>query len=254
MKKFKKEFHDTITNTVILFDENGITYKKERDKSSPTRGTIYHAFIPYKHISNIEIMFKVLLEISFYEGEGIKKISYGDNEKRSFELKSAVRFAKKQKAKSTYTGEVIIYDEDSNRFINKTHHIMHCLDCDHVYHFTDNDLNKNRQKIKESKGSLVGAVAAGMSGNYILSTMNSQGAQNKLNSIIDYYSCPKCRSKNIIRLTESEFEQLKEKQNSRAEAAQLSNADELKKFKELLDSGIITQEEFDQKKKQLLGL
>jgi predicted Zn-dependent peptidase len=33
-----------------------------------------------------------------------------------------------------------------------------------------------------------------------------------------------------------------------------SNADELKKFKELLDSGIITQEEFDEKKKQLLGL
>jgi len=33
-----------------------------------------------------------------------------------------------------------------------------------------------------------------------------------------------------------------------------SNADELKKFKELLDSGIISQEEFDAKKKQLLGL
>ncbi len=35
---------------------------------------------------------------------------------------------------------------------------------------------------------------------------------------------------------------------------QTSSADELKKFKELLDSGIITQEEFDAKKKQLLGL
>ena len=34
----------------------------------------------------------------------------------------------------------------------------------------------------------------------------------------------------------------------------LSSADELKKFKELLDSGVITQEEFDAKKKQLLGL
>lgn len=33
-----------------------------------------------------------------------------------------------------------------------------------------------------------------------------------------------------------------------------SNADELKKFKELLDDGIITQEEFDKKKKQLLNL
>ena len=33
-----------------------------------------------------------------------------------------------------------------------------------------------------------------------------------------------------------------------------SSADELKKFKDLLDSKIITQEEFDSKKKQLLGL
>lgn len=33
-----------------------------------------------------------------------------------------------------------------------------------------------------------------------------------------------------------------------------SNADELQKFKNLLDNGTITQEEFDAKKKQLLGL
>ena len=33
-----------------------------------------------------------------------------------------------------------------------------------------------------------------------------------------------------------------------------SSADELKKYKELLDMGVITQEEFDAKKKQLLGL
>ena len=35
---------------------------------------------------------------------------------------------------------------------------------------------------------------------------------------------------------------------------QASSADELKKFKELLDMGIITQEEFDAKKKEILGL
>lgn len=35
---------------------------------------------------------------------------------------------------------------------------------------------------------------------------------------------------------------------------QASPAEELKKFKELLESGVITQEEFDAKKKQILGL
>jgi hypothetical protein len=34
----------------------------------------------------------------------------------------------------------------------------------------------------------------------------------------------------------------------------INAADEIKKFKELLDSGAITQEEFDAKKKQLLGI
>ena len=34
----------------------------------------------------------------------------------------------------------------------------------------------------------------------------------------------------------------------------LSAADEVKKFKDLLDTGVISQEEFDAKKKQLLGL
>lgn len=33
-----------------------------------------------------------------------------------------------------------------------------------------------------------------------------------------------------------------------------SDADEIRKYKALLDDGIITQEEFDAKKKQLLGL
>ena len=42
--------------------------------------------------------------------------------------------------------------------------------------------------------------------------------------------------------------------NSATVVQQTSAADELKKFKELLDMGIITQEEFNAKKKQLLGL
>lgn len=42
--------------------------------------------------------------------------------------------------------------------------------------------------------------------------------------------------------------------NPKKDAAALGTAEELKTFKELLDSGVITQEEFDAKKKQLLGL
>ena len=44
------------------------------------------------------------------------------------------------------------------------------------------------------------------------------------------------------------------KKSSATTIVQTSPADELKKFKELLDMGIITQDEFDSKKKELLGL
>ncbi len=47
---------------------------------------------------------------------------------------------------------------------------------------------------------------------------------------------------------------ISEAQSNIATISNVSSADELKKFKELLDNGIITQEEFDAKKKQLLKL
>jgi len=46
---------------------------------------------------------------------------------------------------------------------------------------------------------------------------------------------------------------LNNRQNKQ-ESVEVHSTDDLKKYKELLDSGIITQEEFDAKKKQLLGL
>lgn len=51
-------------------------------------------------------------------------------------------------------------------------------------------------------------------------------------------------------------EQMRNQKNKSAATitTALSPAEELKKFKELLDMGIITQEEFDAKKKQLLNL
>jgi len=51
-----------------------------------------------------------------------------------------------------------------------------------------------------------------------------------------------------------ERQQEKAKSVAVASAPKNDSADELKKFKDLLDSGVITQEEFDAKKKQLLGL
>ena len=45
-----------------------------------------------------------------------------------------------------------------------------------------------------------------------------------------------------------------EKESTTVIQQEVSNADELKKYKDLFDSGVITEEEFNAKKKQILGL
>lgn len=94
--------------------------------------------------------------------------------------------------------------------------------------------------------------------------MNQSNAQNSLNQIVDYNRCPKCNSTNLIVLVDNEYappEQsvqtapaFQPQQTAAIPQQTYSSMDELKKLKELLDMGIITQEEFDLKKKQLLGL
>ena len=51
----------------------------------------------------------------------------------------------------------------------------------------------------------------------------------------------------------SKIDEFQNKNNTPVQVNQLSVADELKKYKELLDMGVLTQEEFNAKKKQLLG-
>ncbi|MBQ4601415.1 MAG: SHOCT domain-containing protein [Clostridia bacterium] len=69
-----------------------------------------------------------------------------------------------------------------------------------------------------------------------------------MNRINDYTRCPKCNSTDL-RVINGE-----EEQSSVPAAGNASVADELKKFKELLDLGIITEEEFNTQKAKLLGM
>ncbi len=64
-----------------------------------------------------------------------------------------------------------------------------------------------------------------------------------------------CQNKDDVHKAISQH--LIERQNNQnvvAPVVSASSADELKKYKELLDMGAITQDEYDEKKKQLLGL
>ena len=64
---------------------------------------------------------------------------------------------------------------------------------------------------------------------------------------------PKITSK-IKSIKKNKSDKIKLKQEEKQVKNNFSNIQELKEYKELLDNGIITQEEFNQKKKQLLNL
>ena len=76
-----------------------------------------------------------------------------------------------------------------------------------------------------------------------------KGKKTQTDSFI--YKTNQTLAENIIALIVSIKASSEKSTNS---TQQVSAADELLKFKELLDCGAITQEEFDQKKKQLLGV
>jgi hypothetical protein len=101
--------------------------------------------------------------------------------------------------------------------------------------------------------SSIGSIGGALSGAYAASAVNNSNAQNSLDKIVDFNRCPKCNSTKLSILSEDEFKNISS-QNNGAPQSVSSAADEIKKFKELLDMGVITQEEFDAKKKQLLGL
>ena len=126
-----------------------------------------------------------------------------------------------------------------------------CKICGKIICYTLEDLERNERLRKDALLSSVGGIATALSGHYAASATQTQTAGDELNRIIDYDKCPSCGSRELIDLTDEDLARINAQQNG---ASVASSADELKKFKELLDMGIITQEEFDTKKKQLLGL
>lgn len=129
---------------------------------------------------------------------------------------------------------------------------MKCNVCGHIYCYTLSDLERNRQNARQAAASSVAGIAGALSGHYAASGINTQSANSHLNQIVDYEQCPNCRSRDVVAISDEEFVNLSQK--TPVEQKSISQADELQKFKDLLDNGVITQEEFDTKKKQILGL
>lgn len=151
----------------------------------------------------------------------------------------------------TYMGEYTITDKKESNELTNTERRKRCNVCGKIICYTLRDIEDNQRQAKNAAWSAVGGIAGGLSGHYAAGAISNQTATNQLNNITDYNKCPQCGSRDLIDITQED--QISANAQNNVQSIN-SYADELKKFKELLDIGAITQEEFDAKKKQLLGL
>ena len=132
---------------------------------------------------------------------------------------------------------------DSNKEYRKK-----CRVCGHIMCYTDNDIEQNKANAKSAS---LGKTISGL--NFLFGSSYHAYEQNKMadssiNKIVDYSRCPKCNSNDLVDISDEDASPKKEEKDIQ------SATEELKQLKELLDMDIITQEEFNTKKKQLLGL
>lgn len=131
---------------------------------------------------------------------------------------------------------------------------MRCNVCGKVFCYTYSDLERNASFAQAAKSFTRGALVDALVGTKIGMYENMKLGNDAVGRITDYSRCPHCNSSSLTEITDEEWAASQTVSNNPVSHMGVSSADEIKKFKELLDSGIITQEEFEAKKKQLLGL
>ena len=129
-----------------------------------------------------------------------------------------------------------------------------CRACKKIYQFSDLDLMKKQEPAGQSnKSMMLGMSEESGSRKALVRALRKK--QEELPVIRDYRRCPYCNSEELTELTEEEYTAAASAGAKTVSVVQgISEADEIRKFKGLLDDGLITQEEYEEKRKQLLGL
>lgn len=169
-------------------------------------------------------------------------------------------FPYKQRIEGDQAGKYIMehYGSQEKQAINKAleelkkqEFRMRCNVCGKIFCYTMDDLEQNIANAKSAKRSATIGILSAIGGTELGMYASKNEADKYLNRIVDYSKCPSCHSSNVSLV---EVEDAEERTSLATPTATASAVDELKKYKELLDMGVLSQEEFDAKKKQLLGL
>ena len=117
-----------------------------------------------------------------------------------------------------------------------------CRVCGTVFCFTDNDLKISRANQNIAAINSMRAIKNSISGSSYHMYEQKEIANSALSRVVNYDKCPKCNSTDLIDITDE------------GTSGFANDVEQLEKFKNLLDKGIISQEEYEAKRKQILGL
>ena len=131
---------------------------------------------------------------------------------------------------------------------------LRCKVCGKVTCYTSKDLETNRKLLLDSAIDSGFAGLEALFGTQYAMYEDEKKADRKKSQIKDYSRCPNCNSTDIEIFTDKEWEEISKNEKLKETNPTVSNIEKIKEYKELLDIGIITQEEFEAKKKQLLDL
>ena len=224
----------------IKVDDRGVTYhSKQSCKNAPKKG-----FFNYNEIESCQIGDGYGLVILTIRATNNRSVVIGRTKRDRPVLEEIVSHIM-NRSQSAVNMDAILDEE----------HRMKCNVCGNIFCFSYRDiiLQSRAEKRAAITNLLTGAaqVSAALGGNRLdMMNANTLANTNAVTQpkITDYSACPRCGSKDIMELTQEAIAEKSENQQH------YSEADEILKFKDLLDKGIITQEEFDAKKKQIFGL
>jgi hypothetical protein len=103
--------------------------------------------------------------------------------------------------------------------------------------------------IEIKKAFLSGEIFFNIGDSSLLGSL--EGSTARAETTVEYAGSDHKKALEMKEKIESSMSKMKKSASS---IQPISQADELKKFKELLDQGVLTQGEFDRKKKEILGL
>ncbi len=239
-----EEFNNEALDYYCAFTDDGIIYKSN----------VENIFFPYGSIEKIGYTLGFLSIKGSANGKALGTVYPLADKQQKARIKELIEFAK-MKMKTAERADAVLLknaDEIKAEKLAQMHEEirMRCNVCGNVFCYTLADVAESERHAKMAQTHSVSGLFNAIGGTKVGMYGQQQQAEIELSKVVDYTRCPSCRSADLVRLSDGE----ESSPNISSDNTQTSAVEEIKKFKELLDMGVITQEEFDAKKKQLLGL